>query len=119
MADKDRLSEVLQNLLSNAVDAMPKGGILTVVSKEEVIHEKNFVSVTITDTGGGIPEDKLRMIFEPFFTTKVLVQGTGLGLAICKKIIEDHGGSIGVKSSMGKGSAFSFSLPLEKEPDVT
>jgi PAS domain S-box-containing protein len=119
MVDRGRIREVIQNLLSNAIDSMPKGGTLTVTAKEEVIHERPFLSVTITDTGEGIPEDKLRMIFEPFFSTKVLTQGTGLGLAICKKIIEDHGGSIGVESRAGKGSAFSFSLPLRKEPSVT
>lgn len=112
--DKDRIREVVQNLLSNAVDSMPKGGILSVVSKEEVIHERPFLSVKIRDTGEGIPEDKTRMIFEPFFTTKVLEQGTGLGLAICRKIIEDHGGSIGVESRIGKGATFSFSLPFER-----
>jgi signal transduction histidine kinase len=118
MVDKDRMREVLQNLLSNAIDSMPKGGTLTVVSKEETIHETPYLSVRITDTGEGIPEDKLRMIFEPFFTTKVLEQGTGLGLAICKKIIEDHGGSIGVESRMGKGTTFIFSLPCRRGQEV-
>lgn len=112
MADRDRIREVLQNLLSNAMDAMPKGGTLAVISKTEVVHETPFLSVRITDTGKGIPEDKLRLIFEPFFTTKVLEQGTGLGLAIAKKIIEDHEGAMGVESVAGKGSTFIFSLPL-------
>jgi signal transduction histidine kinase len=113
MADRDRIREVLLNLLSNAVDAMPQGGVLTVVSKAELVHEAPLLFVRITDTGRGIPGDKLRMIFEPFFTTKVLEHGTGLGLAISKKIVEDHGGAMGVESAVGKGSTFSFSLPLK------
>jgi PAS domain S-box-containing protein len=115
LVDKDRIREALLNLLSNAIDSMPKGGTLTVISKEEIIHNTPFISVQVTDTGEGIPEDKQRMIFEPFFTTKNFDQGTGLGLAICKKIVEDHGGSIGVSSSKGRGTTFSFSLPLSQE----
>jgi PAS domain S-box-containing protein len=114
MVDRDRIREVLQNLLSNAVDAMPQGGVLAVISKAEIVHGTPLLSVRITDTGKGIPEDKLRLIFEPFFTTKVLEQGTGLGLAISKKIVEDHGGAMGVESTVGKGSTFIFSLPIRK-----
>jgi len=113
MADRDRMREVLHNLLANAVDAMPQGGVLTVASRKEKVHESPLLVVRITDTGAGIPEDKLRKIFEPFFTTKTLIHGTGLGLAISKKIVEDHGGDMGVESTVGKGSTFIFSLPLE------
>jgi PAS domain S-box-containing protein len=113
MLDRDKFREVLQNLFSNAMDAMPKGGALTVVTKAEVVHEAPLLSVRISDTGRGIPEDQLRLIFEPFFTTKVLEQGTGLGLAISKKIVEDHGGSIGVESVVGRGTTFVIFLPLK------
>lgn len=115
MLDKDRFNEALGNILSNAIDSMPKGGILTVSTEKDVIKEKTYITVTITDTGEGIPEDKLDRIFEPFFSTKVIGRGTGLGLPISKKIVEDHGGFIRVKSEIGKGSTFSLYLPYKRQ----
>ncbi|MBI5740559.1 MAG: PAS domain S-box protein [Nitrospirae bacterium] len=111
MVDMDKIREVINNILTNAIDAMPQGGVLTVSAQMEVRNEKPYLNITISDTGEGIPEDKLKMVFEPFFTTKVSEHGTGLGLAISKKIIEDHGGRIRLESSVGKGSAFSLYIP--------
>ena len=115
MIDRDQVREVLINLLSNAVDSMPNGGGLTLSTAKEIVNETPYLNLRISDTGEGIPEDKLRLIFEPFFTTKVLAHGTGLGLAICKKIMEDHGGFIRVESKAGKGSTFSLFFPYQTE----
>lgn len=94
------------NLISNAVQAMEKkGGDLLVVTKDQ----GNTVETSIKDTGPGIPQDKLSTIFDPFYSTKE--SGTGLGLPICKKIIDEHKGSIRVESSVGKGTNFIIDLP--------
>lgn len=114
-ADSDHIREVINNIVSNAVDSMPRGGALTVSTGKEVIKGRAYLNIKITDTGIGIPEDKLKMVFEPFFTTKVLEHGTGLGLAISKKILEDHGGFIRVESVAGKGSTFSLYIPYQSE----
>lgn len=113
LIDKDKAIEVINNLISNALDSMHGGGTLSISAKKETIHEKPFLLVKVTDTGEGIPEDKAKMVFEPFFTTRVSEQGTGLGLAICKKIMEDHGGFIRFESSVGKGSTFSLYFPYK------
>jgi len=112
-ADSDHIREAVNNIVSNAIDSMPGGGTLTVLTEKEVIKGRAYLKIKITDTGVGIPDDKLKLVFEPFFTTKVLEQGTGLGLAICKKILEDHGGFIRVESAAGKGSAFSLYIPYQ------
>ncbi|RJQ17703.1 MAG: PAS domain S-box protein [Nitrospiraceae bacterium] len=114
ITDKEQIREVINNIVSNAIDSMPAGGLLTVSVKKEVRNGMQYLNIKITDTGKGIPEDKLKRVFEPFFTTKVLEHGTGLGLAISKKIIEDHGGFIRVESEAGKGSTFNLYLPYEK-----
>ncbi|RJQ52424.1 MAG: PAS domain S-box protein [Nitrospiraceae bacterium] len=115
LVDREQIREVINNIVSNAVDSMSGGGTLTVSVRKEVRNEAPYLNIEISDTGEGIPEDKLKMVFEPFFTTKVLEQGTGLGLAISKKIVEDHGGFIGVKSSVGKGTTFSLYIPFQTE----
>ncbi len=113
--DKDQVREVIDNLISNAVDAMPDGGNLTISTKKEFANSKDYVTVKVTDTGEGIPEDKLSMIFEPFFTTKAVGHGhgTGLGLPIIKKIMEEHGGFIRIESTVRKGSIFSLYFPYK------
>jgi len=111
--DKAQMIGALSNLVANAIDAMPKGGILTITTKEAVLRDGPFLNLDISDTGEGIPEDKLNKIFEPFFTTKVLGQGTGLGLPISKRTIEDHGGSITINSQPGHGSTFKIHLPYK------
>jgi signal transduction histidine kinase len=111
-ADPNRIVQVLVNLLSNAIKFSPSG------SSVEVITEQvdNQVEVRVKDTGRGIPAHLLDAVFEQFqqvATTDATEKGgTGLGLPICKKIIERHGGTIGVNSEEGKGSTFWFRLPL-------
>jgi len=114
LMDRDKVIEVINNLISNAIDSMKNGGTLTITAEKRVVYENLYLLVKITDTGEGIPEEKAKMIFEPFFTTKLLEQGTGLGLAICKKIMEDHGGFIRFESRAGKGSVFSLYFPYKR-----
>jgi PAS domain S-box-containing protein len=104
--ERSRLVRVFQNLISNAADAMPRGGRLSVSSA--VFGRK--VKVTVADTGIGIPRGQQRKLFLPLYTTKA--QGLGMGLPICKRLVEAHGGSISVKSKLGKGTAVTVVLPL-------
>ncbi len=108
MGDADQMSQVLINLIVNAVHAMPDGGTLSV----RLAREKDFVKLTVSDTGHGIPHDVVKKIFEPFFTTKEFGKGTGLGLTVVKGIIEEHQGSIAVESEEGKGTTFRVLLPV-------
>jgi PAS domain S-box-containing protein len=107
--DKDKLQRVFINIIKNAFDAMPNGGTLTVHSEK---IEKN-IALSFTDTGIGISEESLQKILTPLFTTKA--KGMGFGLPICKRIVEAHGGKIMVKSSLGKGSTFTVTLPIKTE----
>ena len=102
-----RLQHVFTNLLINAQQATPSGGIVRVIT--ERADEPKGVWVHVEDTGEGIPPDALEQIFEPFYTRKA--QGTGLGLSIAKQIVEEHGGEIRVESELGKGARFSVFLP--------
>jgi PAS domain S-box-containing protein len=104
--DGTRLMRVFQNLVSNAVDAMPDGGYLTVASKVA----DGRATVEVSDTGAGIREENLALLFTPFFTTKS--KGLGLGLAICKRLVEAHEGKIDVRSRVGEGTTISVTLPL-------
>lgn len=113
--DKAKVLEAIYNLFSNAVDSMPGGGSLTVSTLEETVHGEHYLKLEISDTGGGIADDKLKMIFEPFFSTKDLGRGTGLGLSICKKIMEDHAGFIRYQSEFGEGSTFSLYFPYNRK----
>ena len=99
------LREVLINLILNAIDAMPRGGTVTLETKQDA----EWAVLTVTDTGPGIPPDVKRRIFEPFFTTKA--SGTGLGLSIVSGIISSHGGTIDVESEPGQGTRFVIRLP--------
>lgn len=111
--DRAQVLEAIYNLFSNAVDSMPGGGRLTVSTREETVHGERYLNLEVSDTGGGIDEDKLKLIFEPFFSTKELGRGTGLGLSICKKIMEDHAGFIHYRSEFGKGCTFSLYFPYQ------
>jgi two-component system sensor kinase FixL len=104
--DAKQLLQVLINLFKNALEAMPRGGEITVTTR---VRGGN-VEVVVADTGEGMPPEVAANIFQPYFTTKA--KGTGLGLAISQNIIQEHGGSISVESTPGRGSAFTIRLPL-------
>jgi PAS domain S-box-containing protein len=107
--DKDLIKRVFLNLTTNGIQAMEKGGTLTVVTKKT----EGFVEVSFRDTGVGISKEDMKKLFTPFFTTKA--KGMGIGLSICKKFVESHGGSIEVESEVGKGTAFTVKLPIHQE----
>lgn len=106
LADVDELEQVFSNLISNALFEMQQGGTLTV----SLEHDDKEVLVTVSDTGGGIPEEHLHDIFDPFFTTKK--RGTGFGLSVVLRIVKTYSGRIDVKSEPGLGTTFQVWLPL-------
>jgi signal transduction histidine kinase len=103
-----RLSQVFLNLLVNAGHAIEGQGSITI----RTAQEGGMVRIDITDTGSGIPEDKIKKIFEPFFTTKPIGKGTGLGLSISSDIIKQHKGVIEVQSKVGEGTTFTLKIPI-------
>ena len=109
MADESKIKQVLTNILLNALDAMPNGGILKIYSQQ--FSDSKFVEIEIEDSGIGIPEENLDRIFDPFFTTKKS-KGTGLGLSISYGIIQQHNGSIEVNSEVNKGTKVKIKLPI-------
>jgi signal transduction histidine kinase len=100
-----KIRRVLNNLIRNAVEAMPEGGELGVSCE---VHGDNLV-LTISDTGVGILDEEMENLFKPFYTTKS--NGMGLGLAYCKRAVEAHGGTITVESEVGKRTSFTVRLP--------
>jgi signal transduction histidine kinase len=110
-ADGEQLKQVFLNIVTNALDAMPNGGTLTVTTRR--VNDR--LVVEFSDTGVGIPEEFLSRVFEPFFTTKPAGKGTGLGLAVSQSIVERHGGDISVRSQVGRGSTFTVSLPVSQD----
>jgi len=114
--DANQIQQVFMNILLNAADAMPAGGVLTITSN--LISEDSFVQVRFSDTGTGIPEKNLNKIFDPFFTTKADKKGTGLGLAVSYGIIDRHRGQIEVQSEEGKGATFTIKLPRQAPEEV-
>ena len=115
LIEKDQVEQAANNLISNAIDAMPDGGTLTVTTQKEQANDITYVAVHISDTGEGIPEEKLPLIFEPFYTTKKIGHGTGLGLSISRKIIEEHGGFIQAKNRTEKGLTVSMYFPYQSD----
>ena len=111
-ADGERLRQAFLNLVLNALQATPAGGHVTVGAsvKNPGADSPGVMEIVVADTGKGIPPDVLENVFRPFFTTREA--GTGLGLAITKKIIDAHGGTIGIESEPGKGTVVRVSLPL-------
>jgi signal transduction histidine kinase len=105
---------VFLNIVLNALDAMPGGGTLSISCG--TTRDRESVSVDFSDTGVGIPEQRISDVFDPFFTTKPDAKGTGLGLSVSLGIIRQHGGDIAVKSEVGKGTTFSVVLPIAKVP---
>jgi signal transduction histidine kinase len=110
--DPGQLQQVFLNLIINAVQSMPDGGTVTITTGSD---ENSLISVSIKDTGQGIEPENMEKLFTPFFTTKESGKGVGLGLAVLQGILERHGGSIEVTSSVGVGSTFTVSLPLYTE----
>ncbi|HET6370574.1 MAG TPA: ATP-binding protein [Nitrospiria bacterium] len=108
LVDPEQMKTCLMNVVLNAMEAMPEGGNLEVVYRLE--GDGRQAAVSFSDTGCGMEPEELKKIFKPFFTTKKL--GVGLGLALTNRIIEEHGGSIRVKSSQGKGTVVTFYLPV-------
>jgi signal transduction histidine kinase len=109
--DITKMQRVVINLIRNAIEAMPTGGRLTIVSS---ISSQN-VELSVSDTGAGIPEELQERIWKPLKTTKA--RGVGLGLAICKKLVEAHQGRIEVQSEPGKGATFKVVLPITDQPN--
>jgi len=116
--DPTHLQTLFLNLITNAIDAMPRGGVLTIetkpISSQLSAEDGPWVEISISDTGIGITEDSKKRIFDPFFTTKKMGEGTGLGLAICEKIIKEHFGTVTLESEVGKGSTFFVTLPIHE-----
>ena len=113
MGDNNQLKQIFINLLNNAIDAMPNGGMIEIETRMVMANGAGpKVEIAFQDTGVGIQPEQLPKIFDPFFTTKRAGQGTGLGLPISKRIVERHGGSIDVRSTPGKGTRFTINLPV-------
>jgi signal transduction histidine kinase len=112
------MHQVFLNLFLNAIQAMPNGGelkieVIPVTSYSLDGSKQDFVKITISDTGKGIPHQIVDKIFDPFFTTKP--KGIGLGLSITYQIVKKHGGTIKVESELGKGTSFVINLPKISE----
>jgi len=112
LSNKNQIQQMMMNLINNALDAMPKGGKLTLRSKKSRLNNQDAVEIQVEDTGVGIPKEIQTKIFEPFFTTKEVGQGTGLGLSLVYEIVQKHQGQIKVDSQTGKGTVFTIVLPV-------
>jgi len=115
-ADPAQIQQVFINIIMNAAEAMDGKGVLTIATKSG--DRDNYVEISFSDTGRGIPADELSRVFEPFFTTKGVGRGTGLGLSISYGIIQKHGGTIKVSSRLGQGSTFLIILPKNKTKEA-
>jgi signal transduction histidine kinase len=130
--DQRSLHGMIFNLVTNAIQAMPEGGELTVqtlqafsdagegtlILRGDAALVNGAVRLIVRDTGHGIPSDRLGKIFEPFFTTRHKVGGTGLGLAICHRVVSFVGGQMTVRSLVGQGTCFTIDLPIWNEPQA-
>jgi len=111
--DGGYLQQVLLNLINNSMDAMPRGGDLRIETRR-VEGAAPQVAIRVTDNGSGMSPETVAHAFDPMFTTKRLGTGTGLGLAICDQIVRQHGGTISVESTPGKGTTFTLILPVDE-----
>jgi signal transduction histidine kinase len=122
LGDSTHLQTLFLNLITNALDAMPRGGALTIKTRQTPptlsSEDGRWLEISITDNGIGITEESKKRIFDPFFTTKKMGEGTGLGLSICEKIIKEHSGRIDVESEVGKGSTFSVYIPVFERIEI-
>jgi len=125
-ADRQQLRQLFLNLFTNASDAMPQGGTLTIhtgfaegdligQSTEPPTSSPHQVVIEIIDTGTGIAEENLPRLGESFFTTKSIGKGTGLGLAICHRIVQEHKGSLDIRSKLNQGTTVRVVLPVQHE----
>ncbi|HDK43769.1 MAG TPA: two-component sensor histidine kinase, partial [Desulfobacteraceae bacterium] len=112
LGDEQKLQQVFLNLFVNAIHAMPDGGLIHV---DTHAGPEGFIRVDVSDTGAGIPQEKISNIFDPFFTTRRGGTGTGLGLSIVYEIVKKHGGYIEVESQVQAGTTFSIFLPVATE----
>lgn len=117
LLDREQGTQAVANIITNAIDSMPDGGTLSITAGRESLHDAAYVYLKISDTGRGIPANKLPFIFEPFFSTKEIGYGTGLGLSITRKIMEEHGGFIKVESDIETGSTFSLYFPYQTDAE--
>jgi two-component system NtrC family sensor kinase len=113
--DRDQIKQVLLNLFHNALHAMPSGGEITITTSCRQKYGRDWITVTITDNGVGIPPDNMERIFEPFFTTRSGEGGTGLGLSVTYGIVTSHGGRIEAESAPGEGASFTVWLPVDSQ----
>ena len=116
-ADAQMLQQLLLNLLTNALDAIEGAGEVQIAANTVAVGrgQQQFLQISVADNGCGIPQEDLSKVFDPFFTTKEVGKGTGLGLPICQSIVEQHGGTIEIKSEgIGKGTTVTMKLPLER-----
>ncbi len=112
IADAGAVEQILFNLATNARDAMPEGGTLTIVTRYPPATRGSYLSVAVADTGHGMDRTTLERAFEPFFTTKPAGRGTGLGMAMIKSLMDQQHGSVTVDSTPGHGTTVEFLLPL-------
>jgi signal transduction histidine kinase len=118
-ADRQKLRQVFLNLLTNACDAMPQGGTLAIRSGPDTTPQGEAAGrVEFSDTGAGIPPEHLEKVLEPFFTTKEEGKGTGLGLAICRRVVQEHCGTMQIVSEVGKGTTVRIVLPVTQGANV-
>ncbi len=113
--DKNKLVQLLLNLIQNAVHAMPKGGKLDIRSHLIRANQQDSIQIDVQDNGIGIAPDKIKYIFDPFYTSKQQHLGTGLGLSVCHGIAEEMNGRISVKSKLREGSLFSVIIPVKTQ----
>jgi PAS domain S-box-containing protein len=123
LGNMQQLEQVFINLMTNAKDAMPGGGVLEIITRlagAAELHINNtgfdtYIEISLMDTGTGIAPKNISKIFDPFFTTKTMDKGTGLGLSVCKGIIDKHKGEIRVESELGRGTTFKIILPVRAD----
>jgi Signal transduction histidine kinase len=111
-ADAEQIKRVLENLLSNAIRYTPRGGEIRITAA----RREDYVSISVVDTGHGIPPEHLTRLFHRFLSVPGAKPGsTGLGLAISKRLVEAHGGQISARSEVGRGTTITFTLPIADE----